>query len=63
MRQLGLADSGLNRVRHVVRWIRERYAEPVRVEDLARLQEARLRLVAHPGDVTGTAYAVGGVST
>ena len=88
VRQLGLADSSLTRVRHVVRWIRERYAEPVRVEDLAqlahmststfhrtfqavtamspiqyqkriRLQEARLRLMAHPGDVTGTAYAVG----
>lgn len=35
VRQLGLADSSLNRVRHVVRWMRERYAEPVRVEDLA----------------------------
>lgn len=88
VRQLGLADSNLNRVRHVVRWVRERYAEPVRVEDLARqasmststfhrtfhavtamspiqyqkqirLQEARLRLLAHPGDVAGVAYAVG----
>ncbi|MBO1752126.1 AraC family transcriptional regulator [Actinotalea sp. BY-33] len=36
VRQVGLADSSLNRVSHVVRWMRERYAEPVRVEDLAR---------------------------
>lgn len=88
VRQLGLADSRLNRVRHVVRWMRERYAEPVRVEELARqasmstsafhrtfqavtsmspiqyqkrirLQEARLQLIARPGDVAGVAYAVG----
>ncbi|OJV95400.1 MAG: AraC family transcriptional regulator [Microbacterium sp. 67-17] len=88
VRQLGLADSSLNRVRHVVRWMRERYSEPVRVEELAhrasmstsafhrafhavtamspiqyqksiRLQEARLRLLAHPADIAGTAYAVG----
>ena len=37
VRQLGLADSNVNRVRHVVRWIRERYAEPMRVDDLAQL--------------------------
>jgi AraC-like DNA-binding protein len=37
VRQLGLADSGLSRVRHAVRRLRERYAEPVRVEELARL--------------------------
>jgi AraC-like DNA-binding protein len=36
VRQLGLADSSLSRVRHVVRWMRERYAEPVRVDELAR---------------------------
>lgn len=88
VRQLGLADSNLSRVRHVVGWMRERYAEPVRVDELARrarmspsafhrafhavtamspiqyqksirLQEARLRLLAHPGDVAATAYAVG----
>lgn len=88
VRQLGLADSSLNRVRHVVRWMRERYAEPVRVEELAqqarmspsafhrafhsvtamspiqyqkniRLQEARLRLLANPGDIASTAFAVG----
>jgi AraC-like DNA-binding protein len=40
VRQLGLADSGLNRVRHVVRWMRDRYAEPMRVEELA--QRARM---------------------
>lgn len=88
VRQLGLADSSLSRVRHVVRWIREHFAEPLRVEELAerarmspsafhrafhavtsmspiqyqksiRLQEARLRLVANPGDIGATAYAVG----
>ena len=88
VRQLGLADSSLSRVRHVVRWIRDHFAEPLRVDDLAaqarmspsafhrsfhsvtamspiqyqksiRLQEARLRLLARPGDVAATAYAVG----
>jgi AraC-like DNA-binding protein len=88
VRQLGLADSSLSRVRHVVRWMRERYAEPVRVDELAqqarmspsafhrafhsvtamspiqyqkniRLQEARLRLLANPGDIAATAFAVG----
>lgn len=37
VRQLGLADSGLTHVGHAVRHLREHYAEPVRVEDLARL--------------------------
>jgi AraC-like DNA-binding protein len=88
VRQLGLADSGLSRVRHVVRWIREHFADSLRVDDLAqlakmspsafhrafqsvtamspiqyqksiRLQEARLRLLARPGDISATAYAVG----
>lgn len=88
MRQLGLADSSLSRVRHVVRWMRDHFAESLRVDDLAdlarmspsafhrafhavtamspiqyqksiRLQEARLRLLARPGDISGTAYAVG----
>jgi len=88
VRQLGLADSSLSRVRHVVRWIREHFAEPLRVDQLAelarmspsafhrafhavtsmspiqyqktiRLQEARLRLIAGPGDIGATAYAVG----
>ncbi|MDQ0896126.1 AraC family transcriptional regulator [Agromyces ramosus] len=88
VRQLGLADSSLSRVRHVVRWMREHFAESLRVDDLAelarmspsafhrafhavtsmspiqyqksiRLQEARLRLLAKPGDIGATAYAVG----
>ncbi|MER8157663.1 AraC family transcriptional regulator [Streptomyces sp. NPDC094472] len=37
VRQLGLADSSLSHVARAVRWIREHYAEPFRVEDLARL--------------------------
>ncbi|MFD2795116.1 AraC family transcriptional regulator N-terminal domain-containing protein [Promicromonospora vindobonensis] len=36
VRQLGLADSKLNRVNQVVQWIRDNTAEPLRVEDLAR---------------------------
>lgn len=88
VRQLGLADSSLSRVRHVVRWIREHFTESLRVDELAelarmspsafhrafhavtsmspiqyqkriRLQEARLRLIASPGDIGATAYAVG----
>ncbi|MFJ9033926.1 AraC family transcriptional regulator N-terminal domain-containing protein [Streptomyces sp. NPDC102274] len=37
VRQLGLADSGLNTIARTVHWIRDHYAEPFRVEDLARL--------------------------
>jgi AraC-like DNA-binding protein len=37
VRQLGLADSSLSRVRHVVRWMREHFAESLRVDELARL--------------------------
>lgn len=88
VRQLGLADSGLSHVARAVRWIREHYAEPFRVEDVARrsgmsvsafyrnfqavtamspiqfqkrirLQEARLLLATHPGDVTGVGRRVG----
>ncbi|MFD8304460.1 AraC family transcriptional regulator N-terminal domain-containing protein [Streptomyces sp. NPDC059690] len=88
VRQLGLADSGLSHVSRAVRWIREHYAEPFRVEDVARmsgmsasafyrnfqavtamspiqfqkqirLQEARLLLATHPGDVTGVGRRVG----
>jgi len=88
VRQLGLADSSLSRVRHVVRWIREHFTESLRVDELAelarmspsafhrafhavtsmspiqyqksiRLQEARLRLIANPGEVGATAYSVG----
>lgn len=88
VRQLGLADSGLSHVARAVAWIRSHYAQPFRVEDLARLsgmsqsafyrnfqavtamsplrfqkqirlQEARLLLATHPGDVTGVAHRVG----
>lgn len=37
VRQLGLADSGLSHIARAVRWIREHYAQPFRVEDVARL--------------------------
>lgn len=37
VRQLGLADSGLAHVARAVTWIREHYAEPFRVEDVAAL--------------------------
>jgi AraC-like DNA-binding protein len=86
--QVGLADSGLSHVSRAVRWIREHYAQPFRVEDVARLsgmsvsafyrnfqaviamspiqfqkqirlQEARLLLATHPGDVTGVGHRVG----
>ncbi|MCE7011019.1 AraC family transcriptional regulator [Kibdelosporangium philippinense] len=36
-RQIGLADSALTHINRAVRWIRDNYAEAVRVEDLARL--------------------------
>ena len=37
VRQMGLADSGVSRVRHAARWIRDRYAETIRIEELAAL--------------------------
>ncbi|SDE11262.1 AraC family transcriptional regulator [Glycomyces harbinensis] len=37
VRQLGLADSSLSHVSRVARWIRDHYAERLRVEDLARM--------------------------
>ena len=37
VRQIGLADSGLAHVSRAIRWIRDNYAEPMRIEDLARL--------------------------
>ncbi len=37
IRQIGLADSGLAYVGRAIRWIRENYAEPLRIEDLARV--------------------------
>jgi len=35
VRQIGLADSRLSRIRRAIRWIREHYAEPLSIEDLA----------------------------
>ena len=37
VRQLGLADSNLSHIARAVRWIREHYARPFRVEDIADL--------------------------
>jgi AraC-like DNA-binding protein len=37
VRQIGLADSALTHIGRAIRWIRENYAEPVRMADLARL--------------------------
>jgi AraC-like DNA-binding protein len=37
VRQLGLADSGLAHVARAVRWIRDHYTRPFRVENVARL--------------------------
>ncbi len=35
--QIGLAESGLHRVAQAVNWLREHFAQPTSVEDLARL--------------------------
>jgi AraC-like DNA-binding protein len=37
VRQLGLADSSLTHIRRAVQWIRENYASPFRVEDVAQI--------------------------
>jgi AraC-like DNA-binding protein len=37
VRQLGLADSSLTNIRGAVRWIRENYTRPFRVEEVAQL--------------------------
>ncbi|MEU1622178.1 AraC family transcriptional regulator [Streptomyces sp. NPDC005722] len=37
VREIGLADSGLSHVSRAIHWIRDNYAEPMRVDDLARL--------------------------
>ncbi|MEU5260798.1 AraC family transcriptional regulator [Amycolatopsis sp. NPDC021455] len=37
VRRIGLTDSGLARVSRAIRWLRDNYAEPVRIEELARL--------------------------
>ena len=35
IRQIGLADSGLSHVSRSINWIRDNYAEPVRIAELA----------------------------
>ncbi len=37
MRQIGLAGSDLSHVSRAIAWIRDNYAEPMRIDDLARL--------------------------
>ncbi|MFI5710287.1 AraC family transcriptional regulator N-terminal domain-containing protein [Kribbella sp. NPDC051620] len=37
IRQIGLADSSLTHISRAIRWIRENYAEPMRIADLASL--------------------------
>ncbi|MGI5231580.1 AraC family transcriptional regulator N-terminal domain-containing protein [Actinoallomurus sp. CA-142502] len=37
VRQIGLADSNLSHISRAIRWIRDNYAEPMRISDLARL--------------------------
>jgi AraC-like DNA-binding protein len=37
IRQIGLPDSNLTHVNRAIQWIRDNYAEPLRIEDLARL--------------------------
>lgn len=37
IRQIGLPDSNLTHINRAVQWIRDNYAEPLRVDDLARL--------------------------
>jgi AraC-like DNA-binding protein len=37
LRQIGLAGSALTHVNRAIQWIRGNYAEPMRIEDLARL--------------------------
>jgi AraC-like DNA-binding protein len=37
VRQLGVADSSLTHIRRAVRWIRENYTRPFRVEEVAQL--------------------------
>ncbi len=37
IRQIGLANSALSHVGRAIRWIRDNYAEPMRIDDLARL--------------------------
>jgi AraC-like DNA-binding protein len=36
VRQIGLADSNLSHISRAIAWIRDNYAEPMRIEELAR---------------------------
>jgi AraC-like DNA-binding protein len=88
LRQIGRSTSRLSQIRRAVEWIRRNFAEPLRIERLARLagmsassfhrhfkavtsmsplqyhkqirlQEARRRLLAQPGEAAQVAFAVG----
>ena len=72
VRQLGIAESRITRVGRAIIWLRNHFAEPVRVEDLAdmvemsvtsfqqiRLQEARSRLLSLSGEVGAIGLSVG----
>lgn len=37
VRQIGTADSSLTHISRTIRWMRDNYSEPMRIEDLARL--------------------------
>jgi AraC-like DNA-binding protein len=37
LRQIGLADSNLSHISRAITWVRDNYAQPVRIDDLARL--------------------------
>ena len=37
IRQIGLADSGLSHINRAIGWIRDNYADPMRISDVARL--------------------------
>jgi AraC-like DNA-binding protein len=37
VRQIGVADSDLSHISRAIAWIRDNYAEPMRIDDLARL--------------------------
>jgi hypothetical protein len=51
MRQIGLADSDLSHVSRAIAWIRDNYAEPMRIDDLARLSGmARRRFIRTSGN-------------
>jgi AraC-like DNA-binding protein len=37
VRQIGLADSSMSQVSRAIQWLRENYAEPMRIEEVARM--------------------------